>query len=621
MQSAPDKQHWRIVWWMVVGSYITLSLALKTRMEPSGIRHPRALLPPTSTDAHVAVISCKGYWDAVDAEWICLLPQGSTVWLARNPDLFTLLHNNQAKGRETILLVPSLGQGGYTECARFMATGYLPTYRTTWILLGKDGDTEALVKYYLSLPGTLLCETGTLCAVPPNDTAGCATSPNEFWVLSMNCDGPHGKNPRKRSHVIKDAAINVACMTLISNTPQQSCDVDPYRRFISLLRRLNVTVRGKVFSDEKTYGYAMVRTELDVAFSPVPVHERLMEWFDFPAVVLHVHTVFYSKKETEEIISIYGILKKSRFAFASLVGALATSLLTLVIMDALEFKYSFLDHAYDTAMLLLAPVLATSATTPVWRLWRCSRRLVVYFWFLCIFPLSTYMRSRLISTMSVRVEPNSMDTAEELEAALDRRSLFPCLVAGSSDHYEYNVNASSNSLARKISLAFHANRESKKLVTPLHYDCLKCALRLHHVCILNSLSASEVRNVSRELLESKDKLRTVFTTTLTRKTFPLKAYYRSFLLRVHETGLLHGTNVHKKDIPLQDVKGDDNHQLLEFTGFFKFFLISLTVAAGALIAERILKIQRSRRECSSRLITRTHADRTHYYNRTSWART
>ncbi|KAL3195619.1 hypothetical protein MRX96_001755 [Rhipicephalus microplus] len=520
-------------------------------MESSGIHHSQSLLPKTSRDVHIAVISCKRHWDAADIDWVRLLSQEHTVWLVRNPDLFKLLLSNQAKGRETIIVVPSLGKGGYAECTRFMTMGYLPTYRATWIVLGGDGD--ALARYCLSLPGILLCETGTLCTVPLNDTSGCP-SPDKFWVLSRNCVRPHGRNVRGGSHFIKDTAVNVACMMLISNTPVQSCNTNPYSRFISLLGKLNVTVRENVYTDEATYGYAMVRSELDIAFSPVPIHERLLKWFDFPAVVQRVHTVFYSKKEVEEVISIYGILKKSSFAFASLIGALAISLITLGTMDVLEFKNSFLDHACDSGMLLLAPVLATSATTPVWRLWTNSRHVIMCFWFLGIFPLSTYMRSHLISTMSVIEEPCSLDTVEKLEAGLDRHSLFPCLLNRSSDHYEYNVNASSNLLARKISLAFHTNRESKKLLTPHPYGCLKCALRLHHVCIVSSLSESYVGNVSRKLLKSKDQLRTVFTTTLVRKTFPLKAHYRSFLLRLHETGLLHTTNLYKEDTSLQDVK-------------------------------------------------------------------
>ncbi|KAH7934579.1 hypothetical protein HPB51_029056 [Rhipicephalus microplus] len=394
--------------------------------------------------------------------------------------------------------------------------GHSPTYRTTWIILGEDGDT--LAKYCLSLPGILLCETGTLCTVPLNDTPGCP-SPNKFWVLSKNCNRPHGRNVRGESHYIRDTAVNVACMMLISITPVQSCNTNPYSRFISLLRKLNVSVRENVFRDE-TYGYAMVRSELDIAFTPMAVHERLMKWFDFPAVVQRAHTVFYSKKEVEEAMSIYGILNKSSFAFASLVGALAISLITLGTMDVLEFKNSFLDHACDSAMLLLAPVLATSATTPVWHLWTSSRHVIMCFWFLGIFPLSTYMRSHLISTMSILEEPSSLDTVEELEAGLDRHSLFPCLINRSSDHYECSVNASATLLARKICLAFHTNRESKKLLTLHPYGCLKCALRLHHVCIVNELKKSYVRNVSRKLLKSKDKLRTVFSTTMSQATSP-----------------------------------------------------------------------------------------------------
>ncbi|KAH7940477.1 hypothetical protein HPB49_000475 [Dermacentor silvarum] len=557
-------------------------------MDTIGINDPEAFLSLTSKDAELSVISCKGYWDATDATWIRMVPQGSTVWLARDTGLYRLLENNQAKGKETILLVPSLAQSRIKECARLIAMGDISAYRTIWVLQKKDGGAKDLATYYLGLAGNLLCKAGMLCAMEDNGTSGFTASSGPFWILARNCNRVRGQALQQRGALLKDTSVNVACMNFNREPPTHSCDVYPLKRLISLLRRLNVTVREKVFSDEKSYGYEIVRSSLDIAMTPVPAHERLMLWFDFPAVVNYVHITFYSRKEKGKVTSFYAILKKSRVAFAFLVGSFLVCAVTLLLMDVIEYQSSFLDHAYDSAMVLLAPVFVTSTAMPVWRLWKRSRNLTLSFWFFAIFPLSTYMRSHLISTLSIREVPDPLDTIDELEEALDKGSLFPCLVDGSSVHYEYNINASPNSLAQKISLAFHKNKQRKNLVDKHPEACFKCALRPSHVCIINEVQWFLARQASRDLVESRDKLRPIFITTLTRKTFPLKAPYRQFLLRVHETGLLHVTNVFSDDIRLLDGSADETNQLLELTGFFKFFLLSLIFTVGTLTVEIIL---------------------------------
>ncbi|KAL1481320.1 hypothetical protein MTO96_015754 [Rhipicephalus appendiculatus] len=198
--------------------------------------------------------------------------------------------------------------------------------------------------------------------------------------------------------------------------------------------------------------------------------------------------------------------------------------------------------ATGTVTLLLAAVLATSATEPVTRT-RRSRFLVralFGLWFVSILPLSAYLRSELTSIVTLRRPAERIDTLEELEDALDRGDMAPCASTDSAAYFqlvEDEAYTAQVPLMRKLRAAFERHGP-EKLRTLRFPDCLACALRHDRVCYAILEEPCDLRERFPEVREFRQHFKILVSGLRVRKSLPAYRPLRRFFLAIEEGRLI-----------------------------------------------------------------------------------
>ncbi|KAL1479650.1 hypothetical protein MTO96_051685 [Rhipicephalus appendiculatus] len=136
-------------------------------------------------------------------------------------------------------------------------------------------------------------------------------------------------------------------------------------------------------------------------------------------------------------------------------------------------------------MFLLAALLATALPESQNQAHGRIRRLLYFIWFLSILSLSVYIRGEITALVTVTGPADHLDTLDELESALDRRTVAPCVVEGTSTKgiLARSNQKSSSSLLRKLNAAYwRESGDSPVVQTPI--ECLFRAGRADRVCFL-----------------------------------------------------------------------------------------------------------------------------------------
>ncbi|KAL1472401.1 hypothetical protein MTO96_039353 [Rhipicephalus appendiculatus] len=159
---------------------------------------------------------------------------------------------------------------------------------------------------------------------------------------------------------------------------------------------------------------------------------------------------------------------------------------------------------FDTALFLLAAVLATSSEQPKIRgRARIVGKALLGLWLVALIPLSVYFRTELTAIVTLTRPAYRIDTLEKLEDALDRHEVAPCVVEDTLSYDELYSNDTylpRQSLWPKLRLA-SARLGEEALVTRNVSDCIQCASRPDRVCYVGhwrnpSSSLLKMRNVA-----------------------------------------------------------------------------------------------------------------------------
>ncbi|KAL1431624.1 hypothetical protein MTO96_014030 [Rhipicephalus appendiculatus] len=190
----------------------------------------------------------------------------------------------------------------------------------------------------------------------------------------------------------------------------------------------------------------------------------------------------------------------------------------------------------DSFLFLLASFYGTASPVPRKRVAPFTRTLVCSVWFLAILPLSSYYRSQLVSQLSVRFQVDLIDTLDELDDALSRNAITPCLRTGTMTHNSVLKNHSYTNLHAKLSAALYAAKDRASLENANAAQCLACAEQKDHVCFTDRLSRC-LQKMTRGFVESRDTLSSVFTGMFVRKGFAFKVAFRRMMRTMYEAGL------------------------------------------------------------------------------------
>ncbi|KAL1430378.1 hypothetical protein MTO96_015084 [Rhipicephalus appendiculatus] len=248
-------------------------------------------------------------------------------------------------------------------------------------------------------------------------------------------------------------------------------------------------------------------------------------------------------------------------------------------------------------MFLVASFLASSAPIDIevrgypFRMRSLGRRAMLGAWMLGILPLSAYYRSELTSRLSVQVPPEVVDTLGELEAALDKNEIEPCILkdgclhAMVEDEKHYHGN---RSLDLKLMRAFNRRPKDSRLVFDNQEGCLRCADRRGFACFLCGLSYCTAPKVRQDYVESREPLNVALVTTPLRKGNRLARPYHQLLQRLFETAL-HPFGDKRRHCREADSRtrlpdtGDIEEEVSQVFGLSAFFTIFMALMGTAFV--------------------------------------
>ncbi|KAH7937940.1 hypothetical protein HPB49_017814 [Dermacentor silvarum] len=325
------------------------------------------------------------------------------------------------------------------------------------------------------------------------------------------------------------------------------------------------------------------------------MEEQTFEYALYPHPLQYTYETFYLSKYGQEMETVFfAVLNQSQGAFLFLLITMLGVWAALSLGDCVHFGAVRTESMLDAAMFLVASFLATS--TPVdtqvrgytFNVHSARRTAILSAWMLGILPLSAFYRSELTSRLSVQVPPDHVDTLEELEAALDKSEIEPCIVRDGCLHAlaEGQLSHGNRSLDLKLKEAFNRRPNGSRRVFDYQRDCLECAGRRGFACFLCGLGYCDLRKTRRNYVQSKDSLNIALVTTPVRKGYRLAQPYRQFLQRLFETALRPFS--HKGQYCLDansrpshfdniDIK-EEISQVFGLSAFFTIFLSLMCVA-------------------------------------------
>ncbi|KAL1447044.1 hypothetical protein MTO96_044405 [Rhipicephalus appendiculatus] len=250
------------------------------------------------------------------------------------------------------------------------------------------------------------------------------------------------------------------------------------------------------------------------------------------------YNTFYARANDSRVISVFDVFSYSTVGVSLTVTSMIVCAIVLAALSGIHpFRNLAVNFACE-AMFLLAALLATSLPEAPHLGHGRVRRLVYFFWFVSILSLSVYIRSEITALVTVTGPADHLDTLEELESALDRRTVEPCVVDGSSTKsiLERSTKNSSGYLLRKLNAAYwRKSGESPVVKTPV--ECIFRAGRPDRVCFLPLQPRCVVENVARGIRPFPEPFTTVLDGFPVRHGYSHLPALRNFLLAVREGSL------------------------------------------------------------------------------------
>ncbi|KAL1444284.1 hypothetical protein MTO96_007071 [Rhipicephalus appendiculatus] len=135
-------------------------------------------------------------------------------------------------------------------------------------------------------------------------------------------------------------------------------------------------------------------------------------------------------------------------------------------------------------------------------------------------PLSQYIQGGLTSMVTVGRPANSLDTLEELEAALDAGAIAPCVQMETAS-FNILVNSyHSTTLEKKLQESFFEH--SDQLLKDSMHSCLDCATKTDGVCYTPRMASPILKEYLVNVIPFDEDFVTRPSSLPIRKTFPLK---------------------------------------------------------------------------------------------------
>ncbi|KAL1478142.1 hypothetical protein MTO96_035191 [Rhipicephalus appendiculatus] len=282
---------------------------------------------------------------------------------------------------------------------------------------------------------------------------------------------------------------------------------------------------------------AVTAGEIDFIVSKMNLEGNAITLMSYADVNV-VYDTFYARANDTRTKSLFEVFACSTTGVCLTLACMAACAIVLASLSGIHSLRKFAVNFASEAMLLLAALLATSSPEPHFRKHRKIRRLLYSVWYLCILSLSVYIRSALTALVTVTGPADHLDTLEELESALDRRAVAPCVLKGSSTQsiLASATDDSPSTLMRKLAAAYRSQKR-RGVVTETPLECLLRAGRRDRVCY----SPLQPRCIAEEVARGVRPFPEPFTMVL--EGFPVRPGYsflpalRKFFFAVREASL------------------------------------------------------------------------------------
>ncbi|KAH7945579.1 hypothetical protein HPB49_013156 [Dermacentor silvarum] len=325
---------------------------------------------------------------------------------------------------------------------------------------------------------------------------------------------------------------------------------------------------------------------LDIIGNEQAINYRIAPFYAIDQITFEDSDMFYVERPNFALASFANILVESKLGLGLLLVALLCTSLVLSVADRGERNHCQFSSTMDNILFLLGSFYATSSPIPRRKSYPLTRAVVYSVWFIAILPLSNYLRSELVSRLSVHSHGEVMDTMEKVDDALSRKALTPCLRIGSMTHLTVTRNLSYTKFHTKLSIAFYAAKERKSLESIDAAQCLSCARQKDHICFTGVLSTCS-KKMTRGFVESKDRVNPVLAGMVVRKNFALKVAFRNLVRRIRETGFFSPTQSCSAESQIDDNPAtmQQSDQLTELSQFIVLFVLFLAASTAVFILE------------------------------------
>ncbi|KAL1479648.1 hypothetical protein MTO96_051683 [Rhipicephalus appendiculatus] len=315
------------------------------------------------------------------------------------------------------------------------------------------------------------------------------------------------------------------------------CHTKHNLNILQLLARKNLSLPHRWF-----YGYepafsALFERKIDIVVMKTNLEREFNVLMSYADVDIAYNT-FYARANDTRVVSVFDVLSYSTVGVILTVASMVVCAIVLASLSGItQFRNLAANFACE-AMFLLAGLLATSLPESQNQAHGRIRRLLYFFWFISIMSLSVYIRSEITASVTVTGPADHLDTLEELESALDRRTVKPCVVGGTSTKaiLERPIQRSSSSLLRKLNAAYwRESGDSPVVQTPV--ECLLRAGRADRVCFLPLQHHCIVENAARGVRQFQEPFTMVLDGFPIRHGYSLSPALRKFFFAVREAGL------------------------------------------------------------------------------------
>ncbi|KAH9367963.1 hypothetical protein HPB48_017460 [Haemaphysalis longicornis] len=474
---------------------------------------------------NLALVSFKKHWDQVDNIWTRRMPQPVTTWTFQRGGLWNFIYENNVIERQTMAIVPSLEIKPHQFVKAVQEKRIFHNF-VQWVIINSTAVCSAQPKECIRALGTCFTEKDF-------GSQGHEHTPSTS-VLPRQDSGPHFD----KSDVIKSKRsarssreITVACLLPAYYKDFDFCNMPRFKDLLALLKMKNVSIQYKYYSN-----FALIYEDLycqvtDVLMSNMGLNTKTVAAFTYSDVNFSYDT-FYVRRKKGRIMHVSDIVAKCSWVLAAVTIVLVSNIGVLLLSGS---KMS-LKEVITLLTFLWASLLGTPMPIPRYESRRRGLNVSHVFWILGAMPLSIWFCGELTSSLAMNIPPDSLDTLEELEAALDKGSVAPCVAEEAATSRVLTDEAEhDNPLAGKLRAAFRMRKEA--LLVKDQKSCLLCATKTDRVCFSSRISPQKVAMVSPDLMEFRERYMLRLAIMAVRKRFPLRDAFRDFLLRLQEGDL------------------------------------------------------------------------------------